>query len=443
MAELELTSTQHLALQEKSPLTDFTLLELQDIRSVSDKIFPRFFDYHSDIQIEIDEKIKADEITEAARRKSYWSSYLYNPSAGKSWVICTGYHLSRPLELNQLLRLRDHEFNILDLIYRQKRLKYPSLGVKILRNHQNQTTRLSYFNDSELTPDFRQGLPAGPEDNDVNIFTALLLSEGRLKNPSTTSAFQNIDEIESYVKDSGWQVDREGLLHGFNKLVSKPVVNHLLQSQQITFLDLDELYDNISHWQSLLALKTQRTTKGSSIDEVIGVFPYPTYPPEDEYPEIHFLPFSAQALLRMVSNLPNLIPEGKFFDPLNIKSAIRGLYQLTENVLVGHMQEELGDTNNNFQELFKQARTKNPELATDIAQVYKPINAMKTTFTELLAIYQQQPGLLNKRSVLDPEFRVAIATLANIRQRILSSGGRAPRKPLFFRISNATRKGEV
>lgn len=147
----------------------------------------------------------------------------------------------------------------------------------------------------------------------------------------------------------------------------------------------------------------------------------------------------------LLSDLPRFIPDGKFLDPAKVRHAIRELYSLIEKTLVNHLAGELGEPleRHNLTALFEKAKETDPELASDVASVYKQIDIMRQGFLDLLRLYNKHPEFLNRRRVLDPEVRAPLASLADIRRKIQESGGRAPRKPLFFRIRSATRQGEV
>lgn len=114
-------------------------------------------------------------------------------------VVCEayrGFYVSRPLELRHLLTLQNQDLDPLELIYRQRRLKYPTVGTKVepLLYWDYDTRRpekMAAFTQEELNPDFEQGKPSRLEDPNVNIFLALLFSLGKLK------------RIEAYLLEEG------------------------------------------------------------------------------------------------------------------------------------------------------------------------------------------------------------------------------------------------
>lgn len=393
------------------------------------------------------------------------------PTSGSLWnlttVVSTGrfvevtpagfslQHQTLPLSrvhdvtaLLPLFRLPPQQVDPAELAFRQTVTSYPSLAVKTIdlqqapgfkRFHFTQTTECQqfvapHFSKEDLTPDLSKGSPTsigmGLEDHAVSTYFAFHLT--------MVSDFPTPDDLINYTAQRGISVKLRWLSDGFISLVAKNTIQALVREGLLDEQSVDEFYNSASEWQKMIALK--RVSLPRRPEEEI--LPYPSRVRKDQLPTIRFLPNLARTLLEFMIDLPLYVKEGGTYSHEAILQAVRGLNPLIEDIIEANLSEALmikGDSE--LPNLLKLARAHKPELIREIVEVRDALTPIFPSLLRTLKLFQRYPELLN-RSRHGRTSPREVLTYSQLREEIQQSGGRAPKKPLGFRVEQGIRKAE-
>lgn len=346
-----------------------------------------------------------------------------------------------------LLRLPPQQVDPAELAFRQTVTSYPSLAVKTIDLQQApgfkyshfthtecQQFVASHFSEEELTPDLSKGFPTyirmGLEDSAVSTYFAFHLI--------MASDFLTPDDLINYTAQRGISVKLRPLSDGFISLVAKNTIQALIREGLLNEQLVDKFYNSASEWQRMIALKRVSLPRRPEQE----ILPYPSRLRRDQLPAIRFLPNLVRTLLEFMIDLPLYVKEGGTYNHEAILQAVRGLNPLIEDIIEANLSEELrikGDSE--LPNLLKLARAHKPALIREIVEVRDALTPILPSLLRTLKLFQRYPELLNRSRPGRTSPREVLA-YRQIREEIQQSGGRAPKKPLGFRVEQGIRKAE-
>ncbi len=379
----------------------------------------------------------------------------YSRRAGSIRLYTYHHHQAKPLSLADLLKLPHHQVDPAELAFRQTVTSYPSLAIKpvdwrnapkiygeepvAIDSNEGQEFIASHFTEEEKGIDLTKGSPSISHkrrltDSAVNTYFAFHLV--------MLQEFPTPDELIKYTRQRGIAVDLSRLHNGFIRLVAKSTVRQLTTQGLMEPELIDAFYDSAADWLKMVALK--RVTQRRS-NEVIS--PYPTHMRhmrKEQHPEIRFLPYIVRTLYDFLLDLPLHIAEGRQYPHQDVLYAVGHLNSLMEEIICENIKDEI-DTEGESQlpDLLKLVKQK-PQMVEDIVKVNQQLRAFSPAYGKILRLFQKSPGLLNKIRP-DRSSEGVLPSYQLIRGELLAAGGRAPRKPLNFRVAHgaASRQGQI
>lgn len=371
---------------------------------------------------------------------------IYQKLIAEGSAVGTKRYLTRQLNWERLL---NPEYTTLPAgvwLYRQHRLAYPQKGG--FRTARQVGPRRYVWHDSTVIPELRgsespdlsRGYPNGPEDWGVNLYLALRLAQGSLKDPGSNEPFVNTQQLDNFAAKEGLNVSYHLLGKGLYALTDPFTIETLFKRGLVVSDNIMDLYQNIASWEVDITRHEYHPTRNKYS------YPYPIEIGEDMgYPEIHFLPFIGKAYLDFMVTLPELIERGQSYELGMLAKTTSRLYQFFDHALSSYGYEELHLRRRtyNLTDVYRLAKSYDLELAQEMNGIYQSYQSYLESFKRLMEFYRLHPQFLNK---IVPKIEPVISTwqsYAGFRSQLLAAGARAPRKPLYFKIKRDTQTGNV
>jgi|GEM_PF-6084013 len=352
-----------------------------------------------------------------------------------------------------------------NLLLRQRGVKFPSeyvipqdvlladAGVESLNkvNRKVLTEAISRHNDvrpeDALKADLRYPDLNGRPEKNVLLRIAYLLAT----DSGSQEAFPNSSAIEVFLSNHHQEFNPETLKDAFEKLVSKNVIQWLLQNGHASETDIAGIYKNATVWLTDLALAEIDTMRKSELTEL--QFPFTTHPRPQNYPDIEFAPYLLRMTTEFLYYLPEYIPEGKMMRIKTVFAGIDKTLKLIHRMAGKVLLESIGQNNTNIfdlpydldkiKALISSMDRDNPQIAR-VQRVYEELKGIFGYLNQFANRLEAQKDTLDKRQ--RPEIRqnrrsdaTQLLTESELTQDILDRTGGGKSRTLYYRLLKRVR----
>ncbi len=352
-------------------------------------------------------------------------------------------------DFEQLLSVYKEPLDLRTLILLQNRVLYPSTVIKRIdwgqpwREYLAQQRRFgpllgkgdyidSHFDYNSSEPDLRYPSRTGAMDKAMNTFLALYVVN--------KSDFIDIHDLEQFAKDKDIDVHWSGFHTGMISLSSEITKIQLLKHGIILPEQIAGFYQRVADWQ-LDSAEKQTTFRGS-----IGsglTFPYPSHAmTNEELPDIQFLPLIAQNLLYYLLDIPFILEDRQSCKHRDLLTAIQHLDGLTQTTLKNYLERVVNGDISTFSEAYQLALRLGKKEAQQVRTIYDQVKASYPELLKTMKVFQQHPQLIDRRDSGD-NTASPLPNIVEARQRILKSGGSAPKRTYAWRLWESARSGTV
>ncbi len=291
------------------------------------------------------------------------------------------------------------------------------LSPVIFRQHKISALAQRTINDDRgiiSEPDFSNIERSTGIDVEVNSYIAFKSVQG---DPAILPDSRSVSGLEEVANAEGLKLDLNALRIGFISIIGEQTVKALIEKGLLDPSQLNMYFSDACGFMYDIAKKQL------NLERSRYAYPFPSEPQWEESIDPRALVYGASSTLIYAAEIPTFVKAGEYFRHDELATHLDKMYRSLKDLVNRRLL--LGE---DYIE---------GELTMEQVELFGQIAA------NLMKEYRRYPSLLN-RGLPPGSSQGEVPTLKTIRQQIIAAGGgRGSRKPLLYRVRQATRSGQV